>query len=153
MTTEHANPEHTTSGPGPAPTPSSAFWPRFRALGSLRRASDHRAVAGVAEGLSRHFDVDAIIVRVLFGALTLFGGAGLILYAALWLTVPTETSQDSIVSGGLRRDARAWTTIGLAVGGILAATVFLGSLSWAVPHPFPFFVIGLVIVVCALALT
>ncbi|MDP9319341.1 MAG: PspC domain-containing protein, partial [Actinomycetota bacterium] len=81
----------------PVPTPSSAFWQRFRDLGSLRRSTDRRAVAGVAEGLSRHFDIDPIIVRVLFAALTFFGGAGIILYLALWLTVPNDLSGHSII--------------------------------------------------------
>lgn len=141
---------HTTS---PAPTPRATFGERFRDLGSLRRSRDHRAVAGVAEGLSRHFDIDPIIVRVLFAALTFFGGAGLILYLALWLTVPVESSPHSIISGRLNRDPRAWTTIGLALGGILAAMALLGSLSWAVPHPFPFLLVVLVLVLGLLAFT
>ena len=137
----------------PTPTPSGAFWQRCRELDTLRRPSDHRAIAGVAEGLSRHFDVDPIIVRVLFAALTFFSGAGLILYVALWLTVPQEETGGSVVSGLLHRDARAWTTIGLAAGGIFAALAFLGSLSWALPHPFPFLLIAFVVVLAILALT
>ena len=135
------------------PTPSSAFWQRFRDLGSLRRSTDRRAVAGVAEGLSRHFDIDPIIVRVLFAALTFFGGAGIILYLALWLTVPNDVSGHSIISGRLNRDPKAWTTIGLAAGGIFAAAAVLGSLSWAIPHPFPFLLIALVLVLAVLAFT
>ncbi len=142
-----------TQTTSPAPTPSGAFWQRFRDLGSLRRPSDHRALAGVAEGLSRHFDVDPIIVRVLFAALTFFGGAGLILYVALWLTVPTDVTGQSVISGRLNRDPHAWTTAGLAIGGVLAAVALLGSISWAVPHPFPFLLIALVVVLGLLALT
>lgn len=130
---------------GSAPTPSSTFGQNFRQLGALRRARDHRALGGVAEGLSRHFDIDPIIVRVTFAALTLFGGAGIILYIALWLTVPTEGSPHSFVSGRLHRDPHAWVTIGLGVGGVLAIAALLGSISWAVPHPFPLFLIVLVL--------
>ncbi len=133
--------------------PGGAFWQRFRALGSLRRPSDHRAIAGVAEGLSRHFDVDPIIVRVLFAALTFFGGAGLILYVALWLTVPIDVTGQSVISARLHRDPEAWTTIGLATGGIFGIAALLGSLSWAIPHPFPFLLIALVIVLGLIALT
>jgi phage shock protein PspC (stress-responsive transcriptional regulator) len=142
-----------TQTTSPAPTPSSAFWQRFRDLGSLRRPSDHRAIAGVAEGLSRHFDIDPIIVRVLFAALTFFGGAGLILYIALWLTVPLDVTGESLISSRLHRDAQAWTTIGLATGGIFATAALLGSLSWAIPHPFPFLLIALVVVLGLVALT
>jgi phage shock protein PspC (stress-responsive transcriptional regulator) len=153
MTTEHVNPEHTTSGPGPAPTPSSAFWQRFRALGSLRRSSEHRAIGGVAEGLSRHFDVDPIIVRVLFVALTFFGGAGIILYLALWLTVPSDNSRHSVVSGKVKRDPQALITAGLAVGGIAAAAALLGSISWAVPHPFPLLLVVVFVGIAVIAFT
>jgi phage shock protein PspC (stress-responsive transcriptional regulator) len=137
----------------PPRTPSDTFWPRFRDLGSLRRPSDHRAVAGVAEGLSRHFDVDPTIVRVLFGALTFFGGAGIILYAALWLTVPTDDTGQSLISSRLHRDPQAWTTIGLAAGGIFAAAAALGSLSWAAPRPFPFFLCVLVVALVLLVVS
>src|SRR6478609_3112326 len=113
-----------TQIPSSTQTPGNAFWQRFRDLGSLRRSSDHRAVAGVAEGLSQHFDVDPIIVRVLFVALTFFGGAGIILYVALWLTVPKGDAVDSVVSGRVRRDPQAMVTAGLAIGGILGAAAF-----------------------------
>lgn len=142
-----------TQTTSPAPTPSNAFGERFRDLGSLRRSSGHRAVAGVAEGLSRHFDIDPIIVRVLFAALTFFGGAGLILYLALWLTVPRDTTGQSVISHRLNRDPRAWTTIGLATGGIFAGAALLGSLSWAAPRPFPFLLCALIVVLGLLLLT
>lgn len=147
MTTPH------TDSSTPASTPSSLFWQRFRELGSLRRPADHRAVGGVAEGLSRHFDVDPIIVRVLFVALTFFGGAGIILYLALWVTVPREDQPHSMVSGRMHRDPTAVITAGLAVGGIGAGVAFLGSLSWAVPHPFPTLLVVVLIGILALALT
>lgn len=137
---------------GSAPTPSSSFGQNFRELGALRRSRDHRALGGVAEGLSRHFDIDPTIVRVTFAALTLFGGAGIILYVALWLTVPTEGSPHSVVSRRLHRDPHAWLTIGLGVGGVLAIAALLGSISWAVPHPFPLFLIVLVLALGYLAL-
>ncbi len=137
---------HTTDS---GPSPSSLFSQRFRDLGSLRRASDHRAVAGVAEGLSRHFDVDPVIVRVAFAALTLFGGAGVLLYLALWLTVPVDNTEHSVISGRLNRDPNAWVTAGLGIGGIIAAAALLGSISWAVPHPFP---VLLVVLLAALGI-
>ncbi len=136
-----------------APTPSSTFGQRFRDLGSLRRSTDRRVLAGVGEGLSRHFDIDPIIVRVAFVALTFFGGAGIILYLALWLTVPEDNRAQSLVSGRLNRDPQSWVTAGLAIGGVLAAVALLGSISWAVPHPFPFLLIVLFIALALVAVT
>ena len=47
---------------------------QLRDLNRLRRAKDDRMIAGAA-GLARHLDIDPTIVRVVFGALTIFGGA------------------------------------------------------------------------------
>ncbi|MDX6298130.1 MAG: hypothetical protein QOI51_1987 [Nocardioidaceae bacterium] len=134
-------------------SPRNDFWQRFRDLGSLRRSTEHRGVAGVAEGLSRHFDIDPIIMRVFFVALTFFGGAGIILYAALWLTVPRDDAIHSIVSGRMHRDPQALITTGLAVGGVGAAVAMLGSISWAVPHPFSLLLIVVVAAVFVVAFT
>ena len=133
----------------PSGTPASDFSSRFRSLHQLRRARQGRAFAGVAEGLSRHFDIDPIIVRVVFAALTFFGGAGLVLYLILWLTVPMEGEPESIMSGRLRRDRDSWLNIGLVAGGIIAVTLLLSSISWWLPHPFPVFVIAIIAVVAA----
>lgn len=138
--------------PPPAPpsgTPAGDFSTRFRALHQLRRARQGRAVAGVAEGLSQHFDIDPIIVRVVFAALTFFGGAGLVLYLILWLSIPMEDAPESILSGGLRRDRDSWATIGLVGGGVIAASLLLGSVGWWLPHPFRVFVIAVIAVLAA----
>lgn len=62
-----------------------------RDLDRLRRSSTDQYVAGVAGGLGRHFGVDPTILRVLFVVLTFFGGAGLLVYGAIWLLVPDDT--------------------------------------------------------------
>jgi phage shock protein C len=56
----------------------------------MHRGSDapvHRCT-GVCGGLGEYFNIDATLIRVLFVALTVFGGAGLILYVAMWIIVP-----------------------------------------------------------------
>ncbi|MCS4274977.1 signal transduction histidine kinase/phage shock protein PspC (stress-responsive transcriptional regulator) [Mycetocola sp. BIGb0189] len=49
-----------------------------------------RAIAGVCAGLARHLNLPVMWVRVAMIALTFFGGAGALLYAWLWLLVPSE---------------------------------------------------------------
>ena len=61
-------------------------------------------IAGVCEGLSRHFDVDPLLIRVVLGALTVFGGAGIVLYVLAWLTIPEDDAYDSIASRALHQD-------------------------------------------------
>ena len=47
-------------------------------------------VSGVAGGLGRYFGIDPVIVRIALLFLTLFGGAGVLLYVAAILLVPAD---------------------------------------------------------------
>jgi phage shock protein C len=58
----------------------------------LLRSRNDRIVAGVAGGVAAMFNVDPLLVRIVFLALTLFNGLGLIIYLVLWLLVPNEDS-------------------------------------------------------------
>jgi phage shock protein C len=54
----------------------------------LYRSRTQRMVAGVCGGLAEYFNVDTTVIRVLFLVLTLFGGAGLVVYVVMWILVP-----------------------------------------------------------------
>ena len=56
----------------------------------LYRSRTNRQVAGVCGGLGRRFNVDPTLMRVLFLVLAIFGGAGVLLYVAMWIIVPQE---------------------------------------------------------------
>jgi phage shock protein PspC (stress-responsive transcriptional regulator) len=56
----------------------------------LYRSSNNRVVFGVAGGLGEYFNIDPIIFRILFVALVLGGGFGLIAYLLLAFFVPSE---------------------------------------------------------------
>jgi len=93
-------------------------------LRRLVRVDEGRWLAGVCVGLGRYFDVNPLVYRIAFAALSLAGGTGLLLYLAAWLVMPSESSDDSIAVEALRehRD-RPWLLIGvglLAFGAILA---------------------------------
>jgi phage shock protein PspC (stress-responsive transcriptional regulator)/predicted membrane protein len=77
----------------------------------LYRARQDRVIRGVAGGLGHYFDVDPIIFRIAFVCLTFFGGAGIFLYLAFWLFVPTEGE----AGAGPRPPSRAVTVIGVVV--------------------------------------
>ena len=72
--------------------------------------SDERVFAGVCAGIARTLGVDATLVRLVFALLALAGGAGILLYLALW-------------AWGAGR--RAGVAAGLA---LLASAVLLGAL-------------------------
>ena len=56
----------------------------------LYRSRTDRQVAGVCGGLAAYFNVDVTLMRVLFVLLGIFGGAGIVLYIAMWIIVPKE---------------------------------------------------------------
>ena len=134
--TEPPRPE-STEGPPPPPGWNTDHLRDYR---RLRRERLDRKVAGVAGGLGRHLDVDPTILRVLFVVLAFFGGAGLLMYAALWLFVPEEGSEDAVIS--TRESTRNALLVGAAVvAGVLAlGDVWSGS--W---FPWPLAVVGLVV--------
>jgi phage shock protein C len=56
----------------------------------LYRSRTDRKLAGVCGGLAQYFNLDATLIRVLFVALAVLGGTGLVLYVAMWIIVPNE---------------------------------------------------------------
>ena len=56
----------------------------------LYRSRTDRKLAGVCGGLAQYFNVDATLIRVLFVALAVLGGSGLVIYLAMWAIVPNE---------------------------------------------------------------
>jgi phage shock protein PspC (stress-responsive transcriptional regulator) len=90
----------------------------------LTRARDGRWLGGVCAGLGRYFDLNPMIYRIGFAALSLAGGTGILLYVAAWLVMPDDGEEDSIAADAIKnhRD-RPWLLIGvglLAFAGLVA---------------------------------
>ena len=58
----------------------------------LRRNMFNKVIGGVCSGLADYFDIDVVLVRVIFAASFLFAGVGGGLYLLLWLVVPANTN-------------------------------------------------------------
>jgi phage shock protein C len=56
----------------------------------LYRSTSNRQLAGVCGGLAEYFNLDPTLIRVLFIVLAVLGGAGVLLYLALWIIVPKQ---------------------------------------------------------------
>ncbi|MDQ0615457.1 signal transduction histidine kinase [Microbacterium sp. W4I4] len=74
-------------------------------------------ISGTAAGLARHLGVRAWLVRAMFIALTMLGGAGVLLYVWCWVFTPWEQGE----SAPSRRAPVSWVL--LAVGGLLELIV------------------------------
>ncbi len=52
------------------------------------RSVNNRRIAGVCGGLGEYFNIDPMLLRVIFIVLLLFGGGGLIIYLLFWVLAP-----------------------------------------------------------------
>jgi phage shock protein C len=64
--------------------------PVVSAVNSFRRSRNDRWFGGVCGGIARSTGMDAWVWRLIFTALFICAGAGLLLYVLLWLFVPSE---------------------------------------------------------------
>src|SRR5665213_3393590 len=68
----------------------------------LSRARGGRWLGGVCAGLGRYFDLNPMIYRIGFVALSLAGGTGILLYVAAWLVMPDDGAEDSIAAEAIK---------------------------------------------------
>lgn len=59
----------------------------------LYRSNTNRKLCGVCGGLAEYFDIDPIIIRLIFIFLTLFVGGGLLIYLICALVIPKSPIQ------------------------------------------------------------
>jgi phage shock protein PspC (stress-responsive transcriptional regulator) len=54
----------------------------------MYRDTDHRIIGGVCSGMGAYWNIDPVIIRVLFVALVLAGGLGVLVYLILYIVIP-----------------------------------------------------------------
>src|SRR6266581_3605632 len=99
-------------------------------LRSFTTSADGRVLAGVCAGVAQALGVDVTLVRLVFALLALAGGAGIVLYLALWAYGSSERPWWAavlvLVAGSLLLHAvglsdRAVVGIALVAGGFALA--------------------------------
>lgn len=75
-------------------------------MARIMTRSSNGIIAGVCAGLAEHLKVSPFAVRAVIAALTLAGGAGLFLYAWLWVMVPID--EEAAAKAGTQPTS-AWT--------------------------------------------
>jgi signal transduction histidine kinase len=98
-------------------------------LRTFATSSDERVIAGVCAGIAQTLAVDVTLVRLVFALLALAGGAGIVLYLALWAWAEGK---------------HVWIA---ALGGFIAGCVLLGALGLSNRS-----VVGIALIAAGLAL-
>jgi phage shock protein PspC (stress-responsive transcriptional regulator) len=105
-----------------APAGGSGASPRKR----LTRSREDRVIAGVCGGLARYFDVDPVFVRIAAVAVAFIGGAGLLLYLAALLLMPSDEGTAVVETSGQGRN-RALVIAGIAALLLVAWPFLVGG--------------------------
>jgi phage shock protein PspC (stress-responsive transcriptional regulator) len=126
----------TQNPPGADAGPTSFDPSRLSTITQARRSTDDKMLAGVCGGLGRYLGVDPVLLRVVLALLTVFGGAGAVIYIAMWLLLPEEGSDRSLASIKLGRSDDELRPIGWIIAIVVAVGV-LGSSSWVFPFHTP----------------
>ncbi|MFH8614286.1 PspC domain-containing protein [Streptomyces sp. NPDC017979] len=124
--------------PRTPPTSSRAAAPEDVPLRRLYRSADGRLLGGVARGLAGHLGVPVVWVRLVFLALLMADGLGILLYAAFWVVVPLGVggrtveprSLFEVADDGRRRlrkpdKGQVFALMALAIG----CLIFIGDLN------------------------
>jgi len=103
----------------------------------LRRDEAHRILGGVAAGLAQYVEVDVVVVRVAFAALSLLAGVGVVLYLLGWLLIPAAGEDDAIAQRWAERRPSnrnvVVLVVALAVAVVAVSDLFSAGPWW--PHP------------------
>lgn len=125
----------------------------------LYRSRANRKIWGVCGGLGEYFDIDATLVRVVFVALALASGVGILLYIILAIvtrsgSVSTDVPLEGVPQGEPERSLPEKSRGAMVVGAFLVALGLLFLLSnlglawwmgWGTLWPIILIAIGVVI--------
>ena len=56
----------------------------------IYRSTEHRMIAGVCGGIGEYFDIDPVLIRIVFLLLCLMGGSGVFFYIFCWIIIPKQ---------------------------------------------------------------
>ncbi|MDV8000975.1 PspC domain-containing protein [Rhodococcus sp. IEGM 1408] len=113
-------------------TSTTDFPSELRALWRTRpvRTPDDSKIAGVCGGFGRRYGVDPVLFRIAFVIAALWGGAGVFLYALLWLLLRSAGNEvskgESLIGRGRASGSKAAAVV-LVVVVLLSAPTFGGS--------------------------
>ena len=93
----------------------------------LYRSRENRVIAGIAGGIAEYFNIDPVIIRLVFILLLFAGGMGIIMYLLAWILVPENPGSSLMV-----RQTRGSVILGLILLIVGIAFLFRNIFRWVV---------------------
>jgi phage shock protein C len=92
----------------------------------LYRSKSDRMVAGVCGGMSKHWGIDTVLLRIIWVLSVLFGGVGFLLYLAAIIIIPENPNESYSESDGKSKDDRTvfWGSTLIIIGAIILLKQF-----------------------------
>lgn len=90
----------------------------------LYRSQSERVIGGVASGLAKYFNVDTIVVRVVFILAAVLGGLGVPLYIIAWIIVPKDYSVEESSKEKSNQATFIWGAMFVILGFIILGRQF-----------------------------
>ena len=94
----------------------------------LYKSNQDKMLDGVCAGIAEYLDIDPNIIRICWIALTLFGGAGILLYIAGIIIIPRNPIQEQ--SNNPKRDRSAFVGMTFVFIGCLVLFANMNLLDW-----------------------
>jgi len=63
----------------------------------LYRSRKHRVIGGVCGGIAEYFEIDPVLIRLIWVILVIFGGMGVLAYIIAWIIIPNRDESNSTV--------------------------------------------------------
>jgi phage shock protein C len=74
--------------------PSRELKPKSSMVKRLYRSSENRVLGGVCGGLGEYFNIDPVIIRLLFILFSFAYGIGILAYLIAWMIIPNPNKQE-----------------------------------------------------------
>jgi phage shock protein PspC (stress-responsive transcriptional regulator) len=108
---------------------------QYAPKGRLYRNSNDKMLGGVCSGVAAYFNIDTVLVRVIFAILLFGAGVGFLLYIILWIFVPESNTVNSSLEKRLFRNSedRIFGGVSSGLSNYFGIDVWIPRLIFAAP--------------------
>ncbi len=116
----------------------------------LYRSKKDKIIGGVCGGIGEYFDIDPVLVRILWLLFTFLGGAGILAYIIAWVAVPSSEVKgkaEKKEENKVQEDDRGgfWGGVTLIVIGFIFL-LFTLRIFWVKLLPLCLIVVGVILI-------